>query len=338
MCWTKQTIYKGCRHGCVEETTCDDEKRRRRERERRSPWLVLLCPCFFLAPAAPRREDKCRLKPILVPLSGKCPRCLEEEANAAVCSGPGFVDDDDDDDDDDDEPPRRPEDAVADASRRYGFIGDKHLHAAGRPASTGPRRDTRRGRPGPSSRSRREGTDPVEARRARLPLYTNVRYEKAVRRERIRREQRSPEVHEHYSQHAQGTPGYRSGKQGQGQGQDQDQDQDQGPSGSTAGPGGYADNQPFQPEASTTHLAPRPLQRSLARADRATTGGAGANGRSTARARRSAPLSDVLEDGSGWGARDDIAASPRGFNPGSSLDELIEEVEELWRTAPNQRR
>ncbi|KAK2026129.1 hypothetical protein LX32DRAFT_595318 [Colletotrichum zoysiae] len=329
MCWTKQTIYKGCRHGCVEETICDDEKQRRRERERRSSWLVLLCPCFFLAPAAPGGEERCRLKPILEPLNGKCPRCLEEEANAAVCSGPGFVDDDDDDDDN---PPRRPEAAVADASRRYGFIGDKHLHAAGRPASAGPRRDTRRGRSGPSSRSRREGTDPVEARRARQPLYTNVRYEKAVRRERLRREQRNPEAHEHYSQHAQRTPGYRSGNQ------DQDQDQGQGPSGPTAGPGGHADSQPFQPLASTAHLAPRPLQRSLARADRDVARGAGANGRSTARARRSAPLSDLLEDGSGWGAQDDTAAGPPESTPGLSLDELIEEVEELWRTAPNQRR
>ncbi|KAK2042567.1 hypothetical protein LZ31DRAFT_567134 [Colletotrichum somersetense] len=325
MCWTKQTIYRGCRHGCIGETICDDEKQRRRERERLSSWLVLLCPCFFLAPAALRREERCRLKPILEPLNGKCPRCLEEEANAAVCSGPGFVDDDDDN------PARRSEDAVADASRRYGFIGDKHLHAAGRPASAGPRRDTRRGRSGlSSSRSRREGTDPVEARRARQPLYTNVRYENAVRRERILREQGNPEVHEHYSQHAQRTPGYRCGNQ--------DQDQDQGPSGSTAGPGVHADSQPFQPEASTAHLAPRPLQRSLARADRDMIRGAGANGRSTARARRSAPLSDVLEDGSSWGAQDDTAASPPESTPGLSLDELIEEVEELWRTAPNQRR
>ncbi|EFQ29379.1 hypothetical protein CGRA01v4_05132 [Colletotrichum graminicola] len=344
MCWRKQTIYKSCRHGRIEEIVCDDEKRRRREhahvaalsstttrsrreQDRRSPWLVLFCPCFFLAPAAPPREERCRPKPTLEPLNGKCPRCLEEEANAAVCSGPGFVVDDHDDNN----PPFRPEDAAAEASRRCGFIGDKHLHAAGRPAShdayggTGSRRNSRRGRSGSPSRSRRKGTDPTEVRLIRQPLYTNIRYEKAKRRERIRREQCNGEGPEHYSQRAQRTPGYRSGNQDQ----NQDHDQNQRPSGSTASPGGGADSQLFQPEDSTAHPAPLLLQRSMARADRVTMG---------ARAKRGPLESVVLENGSGWGVRNDTAASPPEFTPGLSLDELFEEVEELWRTAPNQRR
>ncbi|KAK1986563.1 hypothetical protein LZ30DRAFT_274811 [Colletotrichum cereale] len=354
MCWRKQTIYKDCRHSRIEELTCDDEKRRRRaqahpaassasttrssRREQdRSPWLALFCSCFFLAPAAaaaaPPREEGCRLKPTLASLNGKCPRCLEEEANAAVFSGPGVVQQD--------PPPFRPDDAVAEASRRHGFIGDKHLHAAGRPVShgayggTGPQRDPRQGRSGPSSAgSRREGTDPAEAQWARRPLYTNVRYEEALRRQRqTRREQHDAQGHEHYSQHTQTTPAYRSSNQGQDQGQE-----DPGPSGPTAGLGGNVDDQPFHPRASTAHLAPRPLQRSRARADQEVAGRARANGRSTARARRSPPLSVVLEDRSSWGAQGGAAASPPESSPELSLDELIEEVEELWRTAPNQRR
>ncbi|KAK2006797.1 hypothetical protein LZ32DRAFT_543179 [Colletotrichum eremochloae] len=326
MCWRKQTIYTACRHSRIEEITCDDAKRRRRghaqpaaspsttssrrEQDRRSPWLVLFCPCFFLAPAAPPGEERCRLKPTLEPLNGKCPRCLEEEANAAVCSGPGVS------------PPPRPEDIIVGAIRRHGFIGDKHLHATGRPVSRDAYGDAgpRRGCSGPSSRSRREGTDPAEARRARRPLYKNIRYEKAVRRERLRQGQRNTEGYENHSQHKQRTPGYRSGNQGD--------NQDQEPSGSTAGSDGNAVNQPFQVRSSTAHLVPRPLQRPTASAGRETTRGV--------RARRSPPLSVVLEDGSGWGGN--TAASPPESTPGMSLGEMIEEVGRLWRTAPNQRR
>ncbi|KDN62388.1 hypothetical protein CSUB01_02418 [Colletotrichum sublineola] len=236
MCWRKQTIYTACRHSRIEEITCDDAKRRRRghaqpaaspsttssrrEQDRRSPWLVLFCPCFFLAPAAPPEEERCRLKPTLEPLNGKCPRCLEEEANAAVCSGPGVVGQEEEDNDE--SPPPRPEDIIVGAIRRHGFIGDKHLHATGRPVSRDAYGDAgpRRGCSGPSSRSRRGGTDPAEARRARRPLYKNIRYEKAVRRERLRQEQRNTEGYENHSRHKQRTPGYRSGNQGE----DQDQE------------------------------------------------------------------------------------------------------------------
>ncbi|GKT55335.1 hypothetical protein ColTof4_07798 [Colletotrichum tofieldiae] len=354
MCWKKQTIYTGCRHSHIEEIICNDEKKRQREstypaastsqyqsnqrqqqqrqdqrgQQRRSSWLVLICPCFSLFYTSPRKE-KCRLKPILEPLNGKCPRCFQEEADAAVFSGLGV------------DSPARPEDAAVVASRRQGFIGDKHLHAEGRLGShdaygaTGSRRNPHRDY-SRSSRGRRDGTDPtktgaaVEAGLDRPPLWVNARYEEAARQARIRREQRNAQNHEHYPRHAQRAPVYH----------DRDQTRDQGPSGSMPGLGESAYNQPGQPRDSTAHLVPRPLQISNAKQNREMAKRARANGRSTARARKSPPLSVVLEDRSSWGYQGNTAGSSDPHTvcpestPGLPLDELIEEVELLWRTAP----
>ncbi|KZL81060.1 hypothetical protein CI238_03340 [Colletotrichum incanum] len=358
MCWKKQAIYTGCRHSHIKEIICDDEKKRhrehtyptasisqcqsnqqqqqrrqeRRELQHRSSWLVLICPCFSLFYTSPRKE-KCRLKPILEPLNGKCPRCFQEEADAAVFSGLGV------------DSPARPEDATVVVSRRQGFIGDKHLHTEGCLEShdaygaTGPRRNPHRDYSG-SSRRRCDGMNPtetgaaVEAGHNRPPLWVNARYEDAARQTCIRREQRNAPNQEHHPRHTQRVPVYHG----------RDQTQDQGPSGSMSGLGESAYNQPGQPRGSTAHLVPRPLQTSKAKENREMARRARANGRSTARARKSPPLSIVLEDRSSWGYQGDTAGSPDPHTvcpestPGLPLDELIEEIEVLWRTAPKQRR
>ncbi|GKT41894.1 uncharacterized protein ColSpa_02075 [Colletotrichum spaethianum] len=319
MCWKKQTIYTGCRHSHIEEIICDDEKKRQRryafpaastspyksyqqqqkrqeqrEQHHRSSWLVLVCPCFSLFYTSPRKE-KCRLKPILEPLNGKCPRCVREEADAAELGGLGV------------NTPARPEDAVVVTFRRQGFIGDKHLHAEGRSGScdaygaTGPQRNPHREDYRPL-RSRRDGNGPTETGRGgaaagasqnRPPLWVNARYEEAARQERIRREQQSAQNHEHYQKNAQRVTAYHH----------RDHGQDQGPSGSTFSRGRSAYSQPSQSRDSTAHLIPRQLQVSKAKENQEMARKARVNGRSTAKARKSPPLSVILEERSSWGIR-----------------------------------
>ncbi|WQF78169.1 hypothetical protein CDEST_03183 [Colletotrichum destructivum] len=348
MCWRKQTIYTGCRHSEVEEIACDDQKKsqrrygypatsmsqyqsyqeeqRQEQQHQKSSWLALICPCFSLTCTSPSKE-KCRLKPILDPLNGKCPQCLKKKADAAVLSDLGV------------NSPQRLEETTPTASKRQGFIGNGHLPVQGRPGFhaaygvTEPQGSPYREGSAPS-RSRRDGVVPTvagrgdatpEASRNRPPLWVNARYEEVARQERLRRQQQDAQLREQQHKHAQQEPAHR----------DVHKSQDQGPSGSsTSDPEGCAFDELGGPGGSTAHLVSRPLQTSKTKENQNETTKAKPLGRSTARVRRSPQLSVVTEERT---SRDDHAVG-LDYITEISLDELFDEVEEMWQMAPNQLR
>ncbi|WYZ34523.1 hypothetical protein EsH8_I_000799 [Colletotrichum jinshuiense] len=99
---------------------CTEQKQ-----QHKSSWLILVCPCFSpllpSTPATPPPQNRaCIRKPVQFRVKGKCPRCLQEDADAEPDRfGPDTV------------APERPKNALT-ASRRKGFIGDRNLHAEGR--------------------------------------------------------------------------------------------------------------------------------------------------------------------------------------------------------------
>ncbi|EXF74161.1 hypothetical protein CFIO01_12626 [Colletotrichum fioriniae PJ7] len=141
MCWEKQIIYTDCHHSVFEDIDCTDyktqqarklnpydssfassssiparnhhqlntsvnsAKRARRNRKNRSPWMILLCPCFACpstpstpppsSPPPPQAYEPststsaCRgRKRCMSPVGGKCPRCVQEKAVAAMQAVP----------------------------------------------------------------------------------------------------------------------------------------------------------------------------------------------------------------------------------------------------------
>ncbi|KAL3306792.1 hypothetical protein RB213_010925 [Colletotrichum asianum] len=96
MCYKKQTYYKSCSHTRTEEEDCPQQKRlsqlRLQERldahrRQRSSWLLCIF-CFLIAPEPrprtpePRRE--CPLQDVRVEVDGRCPQCRLLDAQAAA--------------------------------------------------------------------------------------------------------------------------------------------------------------------------------------------------------------------------------------------------------------
>ncbi|KAF4428041.1 hypothetical protein CFRS1_v010020 [Colletotrichum fructicola] len=96
MCYKKQTYYKSCSHTRTEEEDCPHQKRlsqlRLQERldahrRQRSSWLLCIF-CFLIAPEPrprtpePRRE--CPLQDVRVEVDGRCPQCRLLDAQAAA--------------------------------------------------------------------------------------------------------------------------------------------------------------------------------------------------------------------------------------------------------------
>ncbi|KAK1729234.1 hypothetical protein CaCOL14_002522 [Colletotrichum acutatum] len=131
MCWEKQIIYTDCHHSVFEDIDCADHKaqarklnydssltsssvisasnhpkpntstnnakRARRNRKDRSPWRLLLCPCFTCpsTPSTPPPSQgyeefgTCReRKRCMSPVGGTCPRCVQGKAVAAMQAVP----------------------------------------------------------------------------------------------------------------------------------------------------------------------------------------------------------------------------------------------------------
>ncbi|KAJ0159842.1 hypothetical protein CTA2_9014 [Colletotrichum tanaceti] len=354
MCWRKQTIYTGCRHSEIEEIACDDQKKSQRRydypatsmsqyqsyqeqhqhqhqhqhQQKKSSWLALICPCFSLTCTSPSKE-KCRLKPILEPLNGKCPHCLKKKADAAVLSDLGV------------NSPQHPGETTPTASKRQGFVGNGRLPVKGRPGVNGAayRVTEPQGGPHPersvSSRSRRDGAVPTvagrgdetpETSRNRSPLWVNARYEETARQERPRREQQDAQLGKQQPKHTQQEPAHR----------DVYKSQHQGPSGSsTSDPEGCVFDELGGPGGSTAHLVARPLQTSRTKENHNVTRKAKPLGRSTARVRRTPQLSVVAEEERSSG---DHHAVGLDYVTEMSLDELFDEVEEMWQMAPSKLR
>ncbi|KAJ0269675.1 hypothetical protein Brms1b_001063 [Colletotrichum noveboracense] len=96
MCYKKQTYYKSCSHTRTEEEDCPHQKRlsqlRLQERldahrRQRSSWLLCIF-CFLIAPEPrprtpePRRE--CPLQDVRVEVDDRCPQCRLLDAQAAA--------------------------------------------------------------------------------------------------------------------------------------------------------------------------------------------------------------------------------------------------------------
>ncbi|KAK1639197.1 hypothetical protein BDP81DRAFT_448040 [Colletotrichum phormii] len=120
MCWEKQIIYTDCHHSVFEDIDCADHKSRKlnyassftsssvnsvrnhnraRQKRKNPSWIFLLCPCFFACPSTPPppppqahesfTSSTCRgRKRCLSPVGGKCPRCVQEKAVAAMQAVP----------------------------------------------------------------------------------------------------------------------------------------------------------------------------------------------------------------------------------------------------------
>ncbi|OHE90818.1 hypothetical protein CORC01_13892 [Colletotrichum orchidophilum] len=407
MCWEKQIIYTDCHHSVFEDLDCTNWKMRQRDhsssfnssqhsvrkdqqykshdndrpQKRKSSWMVLVCPFFaFMSTPAPEKEASgsgaCRgRKRCANPVSGKCPRCVQDQAVAAAKNQGMAVPV---------TPTRRqrPDGAAAAtvSLRRQGFMADENLCVEGRLSGVtndaygasgdrqasqrsttrryqnsgswgaprggyyngnGPRRDI--GDDGGGDGGGGGAALGSSSQKSPTSPWHNNRFHEA-RKQEARQQCRRPEQQGAQQADRHQQPQDQRIPVGHDRQQQQQQQQQQESSGSTA----HLPTQPQPPlyvRGPTLHLVPRPLKitKKTNNTSRAVTAeGSGGLARSTASASRPQQPYVANERGqrSSRGQQDGrtvVSPEPHikgvGFPPELPLEELIDEVEMLWRRA-----
>ncbi|KAK1687744.1 hypothetical protein BDP55DRAFT_727150 [Colletotrichum godetiae] len=365
MCWEKQIIYTDCHHSVFENVYCADHKSRKlnyvssftsssvnsiqnhnraRQKRKNPSWIFLLCPCFTCPSTPPPqahesfKSSTCRgRKRCLSPVGGKCLRCVQEKAVAAMQAVPSTP-----------APSRtrqhhhqrqqqqrRPDLRGTGRNDAYGAPGDRG------PKASRPREHVRRYQdPGTPERPRsgRDGNETnLQPHRGSISDFTRPAHGKppsSIVEERTK----GPINPTIIISNGRKSSGYR---------------------GPTSHPPPQPSPIPSCVRESTFHLLPAPLkikkktikQETSLRAAKGTAEGTGGLTRSTTHASRPLQVNATHETGEARSSRDQqqedhhrravVSSSPEpriegaGWTPELPLEELMDEVEMLWRRVPN---